>query len=49
MRDPLEEQKEQNAIDDLRDGGTLSRSLPGYQERGAQKELAERYHLVLPN
>lgn len=29
-----------SAIDDLRNGGTLSRSLPGYQERGPQIEMA---------
>ena len=30
-----------SAIDDLRNGGTLSRSLPGYQERPAQIEMAQ--------
>jgi Rad3-related DNA helicase len=30
-----------SAIDDLRDGGTLSQSLEGYQERSAQLEMAQ--------
>ena len=33
--------KSTSAIDDLRNGGTLSRSLPGYQERSAQIEMAQ--------
>ncbi len=30
-----------SVIDDLRNGGTLSRTLPGYQERTAQIEMAQ--------
>jgi len=30
-----------SAFDDLRDGGTLSRSLSGYQERAPQIEMAQ--------
>lgn len=33
-------QKQSQAVEDLRNGGTLSRSLPGYQERGPQIEMA---------
>lgn len=31
---------QRSAIDDLRDGGTLSHTLPGYRERGPQLEMA---------